>query len=182
MDREHVRTSKFLSLILRHHPGKIGISLDENGWANIDELIEAANRKGKSLSREVIGQVVSENDKRRFSISSDGERVRANQGHSLRDVDLKLTSQTPPELLFHGTVERFVDSIRQHGLQKRSRNHVHLSPDQETATKVGMRRGKPVILTIHARKMHAQGIEFFLSDNGVWLTGHVAPEFIDFPD
>jgi putative RNA 2'-phosphotransferase len=182
MSQEQVRTSKFLSLILRHHPAKIGIVLDENGWADIDELIEAANRRGKSLSRELIDRVVAENDKQRFSISADGTRIRANQGHSLRDIDLSLTPQIPPEVLFHGTVERFLDSIRQQGLQKRSRNHVHLSPDQETATKVGMRRGKPIILRIHACKMHDQGIEFFLSENGVWLTDHVALEFIEFPD
>ena len=128
----------------------------------------------------MLEQVVAENDKKRFAISEDGERIRANQGHSV-DIDLALTASEPPELLYHGTASRFLDSIRATGLHSASRQHVHLSGDEPTATKVGQRHGKPVVLVVRARAMAAAGHLFYFSQNGVWLTERVPVEFINFP-
>ena len=172
-----VRTSKFLSYVLRHRPDSIGITLDENGWVEIDELLAAAQRHEKELSRTRLERIVATSDKRRFAISGDGQRIRANQGHSV-SVDLDLTPAVPPKLLYHGTVERFLDSIRAQGLIRGSRHHVHLSPDEKTAQKVGSRRGKPVILIVEAAQMHEAGHTFFRSANDVWLTDEVPPKFL----
>jgi len=174
------RVSKFLSLVLRHEPGKIGITLDENGWTGCQELIEAAGRHGKHFDHAMLLKVVRENDKQRFSISADGTRIRANQGHSVQ-VDLGLEARIPPRFLYHGTVAKFLEAIHAGGLQKGERHHVHLSSNLVTATKVGERRGQPVILTIRAAEMSAAGHPFYLSANGVWLADAVPPEFIDFP-
>ena len=176
-------TSKFLSLVLRHRPGIIGMQLDPEGWLLIDELIENAKRHGKKLSLQLLHDVVASCEKKRFSLSDDGLRIRANQGHSIPDVELHLEPVVPPNHLFHGTVAVFIASIRELGLLKRARNHVHLSADVETATKVGARRGKPVVLTIQALAMHESGHTFFLSANGVWLTDAVPVpvSFIEFP-
>ena len=173
-----VRISKFLSLVLRHDPGKIGLALDAAGWADVDELIAAAARAGVEIDRETLARVVAENDKQRFALSPDGDRIRANQGHSVR-VDLGLEPQTPPEVLYHGTAARFVDSIRASGLHAASRTHVHLSPDEDTARRVGQRHGKPVVLRVAAGRMHCDGRPFFRSENGVWLTDAVPAEYID---
>ncbi len=148
-----ISISKFLSLVLRHQPEVIGMQLDPEGWLAIDELIQNANHRGTNLSLELLHEVVASCEKKRFALSDDGLRIRANQGHSVREVELNLEPRTPPKLLFHGTVAQFIDPIREQGLLKRSRNHVHLSADIETATKVGARRGKPIILTIHAETM-----------------------------
>lgn len=172
--------SKFLSLVLRHDPGKIGITLDENGWTECRDLIEASGRHGMKFDYETLAEVVRSNDKQRFSLSEDGKRIRANQGHSVA-VDLALKPQVPPRFLYHGTVPKFLESIRQSGLLKGERHHVHLSPDRVTAAKVGERRGKPVILAVRASEMSKAGHPFFVSENGVWLTDAVPPEFIDFP-
>ena len=177
---DHKRISKFLSLVLRHEPGKIGIVLDEHGWTDCDELIQAASRHSVRFDRATLLEIVRTNDKQRFALSDDGSHIRANQGHSVT-VDLALAPKQPPETLYHGTVEKFIGAIRSAGLQKGERHHVHLSPDLTTATKVGQRRGKPVILTIRAAAMANAGHPFFLSDNGVWLTDTVPPEFIEFP-
>ncbi|ALN79747.1 RNA 2'-phosphotransferase [Lysobacter antibioticus] len=174
------KTSKFLSLVLRHEPEAIGLSLDDNGWADIDELIRLANADGKPVTRALIDEVVRDNDKQRFAISADGTRIRANQGHSI-EVDLALTALEPPAVLYHGTATRFAKSIRNIGLVKQSRQHVHLSSDPDTATKVGSRHGKALVLSIRAGDMHARGLSFFQSENGIWLTDAVAPEFIDWP-
>jgi putative RNA 2'-phosphotransferase len=174
-------TSKFLSLVLRHQPEVVGMQLDPEGWLRIDELIENANRQGTQLSLELLHDVVASCEKKRFSLSDDGLKIRANQGHSVPDVELNLEPAEPPNVLYHGTVTAFVDSIRERGLLKRSRNHVHLSADIETAKRVGARRGKPVILTIHAHAMHESGHAFYLSANGVWLTDAVPVLFIQFP-
>src|SRR6185436_5896514 len=131
-----VRVSKFLSLVLRHDPGRIGLQLDAAGWAEVDELIAAAARGGVEFDRETLARVVAGNDKQRFALTPDGRRIRANQGHSVR-VDLGLEPRTPPEVLYHGTAARFVDSIRESGLHAARRTHVHLSADVETARKVG---------------------------------------------
>jgi len=173
-------TSKFLSLVLRHQPEVIGMKLDVEGWLPIDELIENANRQGKQLSLELLHKVVASCEKKRFALSEDGLKIRANQGHSIHDVELNLEAVARPSVLYHGTVAAFLDSIRAHGLLKRSRNHVHLSVDVETAKKVGARRGKPVILTIRSEAMHESGHTFYLSANGVWLTDAVPVSFIDF--
>jgi putative RNA 2'-phosphotransferase len=173
-------TSKFLSLLLRHQPEVIGMQLDAEGWLPIDELIENANRQGKQLSLELLHEVVASCEKKRFALSEDGLKIRANQGHSVRDIELNLEAVVPPNVLYHGTVAAFLDSIREHGLLKRSRNHVHLSADVETAKKVGARRGKSVILTIRSEAMHQSGHSFYLSANGVWLTDAVPVSFIEF--
>lgn len=175
-----VHHSKFLSLVLRHQPDKIGLVLDGSGWANVEELLERAAEHGRSLTREILEQIVAENDKQRFILSDDGRRIRANQGHSVK-IDLALMPVEPPATLYHGTATRFIESIRATGLNSGSRQHVHLSADEVTATKVGQRHGKPVILLIQAVAMHAAGHAFYLSANGVWLTGRVPVEFIDFP-
>jgi putative RNA 2'-phosphotransferase len=175
-----IKVSKFLSLVLRHKPEEIGLTLDENGWANIEELIQLANLRGTRLNRALLDQLVAENDKQRFALSEDGRRIRASQGHSI-DIDLALAPAQPPELLYHGTASRFIESIRASGLHSANRHHVHLSLDVPTATKVGQRHGKPVVLTVRSGEMSEAGHSFFLSANGVWLTERVPAEFIDFP-
>lgn len=169
--------SKFMSLILRHDPGRVGIELDNEGWVEVAVLIDAMNRSGKSVDLALVQEVVKSNDKQRFTFSEDGSRIRANQGHSV-SIDLKLEPQVPPEFLYHGTATKNLDSIRSEGLDKRARQHVHLSADKVTATKVGQRHGKVVILNIRSGDMHRAGFEFFLSKNGVWLTDSVPVEYI----
>lgn len=181
MDKSLVKASKFLSLVLRHDPGSIGIELDEAGWVDVDALLAAARRSGMALDRPTLDRVVAENDKKRFAFSDDGARIRASQGHSVA-VELGLAPQAPPELLFHGTADRNVDSIRQGGLRPGSRTHVHLSRDEETAVTVGQRHGRPVVLRIAAGEMHRAGHELVVSENGVWLARTVPVEFIAFPD
>ncbi|MFA0963809.1 RNA 2'-phosphotransferase [Roseivirga sp. BDSF3-8] len=172
--------SKFLSFILRHKPETIGITLDKGGWANIDELIEKSRSDmHPGFDREKLEFIVSHNNKQRFSFSEDGRKIRANQGHSI-PVDLGLMPKEPPHSLFHGTADKNVASIMAGGLQRQSRHHVHLSADKATAKAVGMRYGKPVILTIHSRRMHEEGHVFFQSENGVWLTLEVPVSYIDF--
>ena len=171
------RISKFLSLVLRHKPETIGLKLDENGWALTSDIL--SNSKLKFTIRE-LEEVVSTNDKKRFSFNEDKTKIRANQGHSLGHIDLELKTQTPPQFLYHGTVPKFIDSIKKTGLQKMNRQHVHLSEDRETATTVGSRRGVPTILCVRAKDMYNYGHSFFLSENGVWLTDNVPVQFIDF--
>ncbi|MFJ9408980.1 RNA 2'-phosphotransferase [Streptomyces sp. NPDC101393] len=173
-----VRISKYLAKHLRHEPERIGITLDAHGWVPVTELIEAATRHGFRFSRAELDSVVAESDKQRYAI--EGDLIRANQGHSVH-VDLDLPTAEPPAHLFHGTVARSVAAIREEGLRPMSRHAVHLSPDRETATRVGARRGKAVVLTIDAAAMHRAGHEFRVSANGVWLTERVPPEFLRFP-
>lgn len=170
--------SKFLSLVLRHKPDVVGIKLDRNGWADVDELLRRCSAVGRSMTRQDLDYIVETNNKKRFSYSEDGKRIRANQGHSV-DIQLGLESREPPCYLWHGTATRFLDSIFRDGLQKRQRQHVHLSADRETASKVGQRHGKLALLRIPALKMHQDGHEFFLSDNGVWLTCSVPPQYLE---
>lgn len=170
------RTSKFLSLVLRHEPGRIGLRLDPQGWVGIDELLQRM-QPHHPIDRALLQRVVESNNKRRFAISDDGLRIRANQGHSIA-VDLALTPCEPPAQLFHGTATRFLDSIRQQGLQRGARHHVHLSADLQTATAVGRRHGKVVVLHVDAGRMHAEGHRFYRSDNGVWLTDEVPVRFL----
>lgn len=175
IDMDVKRTSKFMSLVLRHEPEKIGLTLDEAGWVDVDLFLEAMNSHNHYLTREQLQEVVDNNDKKRFTI--DGNRIRANQGHSI-EVDLQLEEKKPPETLYHGTIDRFLQSIYHHGLKKMDRHHVHLSEDVATASKVGSRRGKPVILKIDAYAMHRDGHKFYQSANGVWLTDNVPPEYL----
>ena len=175
-----VHTSKFLSLILRHAPEKIGLVLDAQGWADIGQLLAQAARHGRRLSREQLDEVVARDSKTRYAISADGLRIRANQGHSLAAVDIGLPPAAPPAMLYHGTASRFVEAIRAAGLLPGSRNHVHLSSNRETAVAVGARHGKPVVLTVDAAAMQAHGHAFYVSANGVWLTQAVPQAFIGF--
>lgn len=169
MSKQHAEVSKFLSFVLRHQPDAIGITLDLEGWADIEVLIAAAAKDGKQLDRDLIQAVVATNDKKRFAISEDGLRIRAVQGHSTESVDINYVEQVPPEFLYHGTATRFMESIRKEGLLPGSRQYVHLSPDEQTALAVGQRHGKPVVLKIEALRMHQQGFNFYQSENSVWL-------------
>lgn len=173
-------TSKFLSLILRHQPETIGLVLDENGWADVEELLRLANGYGRPITRPLLERIVAENDKKRFAFNETGERIRASQGHSI-EIDLALSPIEPPPQLFHGTATRFVESIRERGLIPGSRQHVHLSADRETAVKVGQRHGKPTVLLVDSAAMARAGHRFFRSANGVWLTDHVPARFLTFP-
>ena len=174
---DDVKLSKFLSLVLRHQPEAIGLALDGQGWAGIDDLIAKANAAGTRFGREDLLRVVAESDKKRFSLSADIDRIRAAQGHSV-SVELGLAAQEPPPVLYHGTATRFVEAILSEGLKPQARQQVHLSSDDATAQRVGQRHGKPHIFKVNAGGMHAKGFKFFRADNGVWLTDHVPPEFL----
>ncbi|MEU2712715.1 RNA 2'-phosphotransferase [Streptomyces sp. NPDC007205] len=178
-ERRTVKVSKYLSKHLRHQPQRIGLTLDPGGWVEIDSLIAAAAAHGFRFTREELDHVVATNDKRRFAI--EGSRIRASQGHSI-DVDLGLPPATPPAYLYHGTVARNLDAIRADGLRPMSRHDVHLSADRETATRVGARRGRPVVLAVDAGAMHRDGHLFRVSANGVWLTRAVPPRYLRFPE
>ena len=179
MITDKIKISKFLSLVLRHKPETIDLDLDENGWANTDFLIQGMLRANYSIDIETLKHIVKSSGKQRFKFNEDFSKIRANQGHSI-NVDLELKTKSPPEILFHGTATGNIDSIKRHGLLKQNRHHVHLSSDIETAKKVGMRYGRPIVLEIEAGKMHANGIEFYLSENGVWLTEVVDVKYIKF--
>ena len=172
-----VQDSKFLSSVLRHNPGKIGIELDAAGWVDVDVLLTALKRRGRRIDRSRLDYVVANNNKKRFEFDESGTRIRASQGHSV-PVDLGYAPSVPPETLYHGTATSSLDSIFSEGLRPGSRHHVHLSVDVETATKVGSRHGKPAVLLVAAARMHEDGSEFFRSTNGVWLTEHVAPRYL----
>lgn len=180
MDKHLIHFSKFISLVLRHQPQQYGLTLDAEGWAQIDDLIVVANRAGVPLTRELLQQVVAQNDKQRFAISDDGQAIRARQGHSIV-VDLALPPREPPPQLYHGTAKRFLPSIRQEGLVRRSRQHVHLSPDVATAITVGQRHGTAVVLTVASGAMYRDGYQFYRSDNGVWLVDAVPVAYLGFP-
>jgi len=176
-ERRTVKVSKYLSKHLRHQPERIGLTLDEAGWVEIDALIAAATEHGFRFTRDELDHVVAANDKQRFAV--DDTRIRASQGHSI-DVDLGLPPATPPPYLYHGTVARSLDAIRAEGLRPMNRHDVHLSPDRETATRVGARRGRPVVLSVDAEAMHRDGHVFHVSANGVWLTQSVPPRYLRF--
>jgi putative RNA 2'-phosphotransferase len=177
-DRRTVKVSKYLSKHLRHQPERIGLTLAEGGWVEIEELIAAATAHGFPFSRAELDHVIATNDKRRFAV--EGTRIRASQGHSV-EVDLGLPPATPPAYLYHGTVARSLDAIRAEGLRPMNRHDVHLSADRETATRVGARRGRPVVLSVDAAAMHRDGHLFHVSENGVWLTAAVPPRYLRFP-
>ncbi len=169
-------TSRLLSRILRHAPESAGLTLEPGGWALLDELVSGLRAAGHDLSHEAVLRVVAESDKKRFTLSDDGQRIRAAQGHSV-EVDLGLAPSPPPDVLFHGTATRSLDRIRTEGLRPGKRRHVHLSQDREMARKVGQRHGRPVVLKVDTASMHREGHLFWMADNGVWLTDHVPPRF-----
>jgi putative RNA 2'-phosphotransferase len=177
MRKELIRKSKLLSLVLRHEPAAIGLELDANGWAKVDELLAKAERAGTPISPAELEEIVATNEKKRFDLDAVNGRIRANQGHSI-DVDVEIPEAVPPESLFHGTAARSIDSILEKGLLKQERQHVHLSVDQETARVVGSRHGRPTILGIRSGDMHREGHVFHLSKNGVWLSDFVPPRFL----
>lgn len=179
-EKEIIRTSKFLSLVLRHEPERVGLKLGEAGWVGVDVLLQAVNANGVALTLEQLQHIVATSDKKRYAFSEDGQRIRASQGHSV-EVDLQYPPQTPPEILYHGTATRFLDGIRQDGLQRMERHDVHLSAETKVTLQVGGRHGRPALLTIRAGEMHRAGFVFRCSANGVWLVDHVPPQFIEFP-
>ena len=168
--------SKYLSLILRHKPEVIGISLDEHGWANVEELI-AGISKDYDFNMELLEEIVRSDEKQRYSFNEDKTLIRANQGHSV-PVDVELVEQIPPDILWHGTGEKYVSAIDTEGLIPKSRLYVHLSKDEDTATKVGTRHGKPVVYHVLAKKMYDDAYKFFISVNGVWLTKTVPVNYL----
>jgi putative RNA 2'-phosphotransferase len=176
-EAEEKRISKFLSLVLRHNPGKIGIELDANGWTNVDALLEKLNANGVTIDKALLQHIVDNNPKKRFAFNKAGNMIRANQGHSI-EIDLGYKPQTPPEILYHGTSENAMNSILQTGLEKRERHHDHLSADMQTALQVGQRHGKPVVFEVLAGQMSGEGMLFYVSDNGVWLTEFVPVQYL----
>lgn len=176
-EKQLIHISKFLSLVLRHQPEMIGIRLDENGWTDTKTLIKNSNNYGIKVDIETLKHIVETNSKKRFAFNETLDKIRANQGHSI-DIELGLAAQKPPEILYHGTGEKSVSSILEIGLEKRSRQQVHLSQDIETAIKVGQRHGKPFVFIVFAEQMYNANFKFFISDNGVWLTDNVPSKYL----
>lgn len=176
-EKQITHISKFLSLVLRHQPETIGIQLDQNGWTDVSELIEKANKYGVKFDSELLQHIVQTNSKKRFAFNETLDKIRASQGHSI-EIELGYISQKPPEILYHGTSEKSVQSILDTGLEKRNRQHVHLSGDIETAIKVGQRHGKPFVFIVLAGQMYNDNLQFFISDNGVWLTDNVPTKYL----
>lgn len=176
-NQRNIKLSKFLCLILRHKPETIGIKLDKHGWTDVSKLIENMNEAGKNLSLNKLKEIVETDNKNRFSFKENFKKIRANQGHSI-NIDLGYNPQQPPEFLYHGTAEKFVNSIFEKGLKKQNRHHVHLSVDTETAVKVGQRHGKPFVLKVFSGKMYKDGFKFFLAENDVWLTDNVPGKYL----
>lgn len=177
LKQQHSQISKFLSFILRHKPEEIGLNLDFNGWADVGELLEKINSRGKPMDFETLELIVENNDKKRFSFNNTKSKIRANQGHSLK-IELGYQPVKPPEILFHGTGQKYIDSILASGIDKRNRHHVHLSRDKKTAYSVGQRHGKPVIFKVEAEEMFREGYVFYVSENGVWLTNEVPVKYL----
>lgn len=177
-EKEAKSISKFLSLVLRHQPETIGITLDDAGWTDVDALLNALQQHGREVSREELEYVVATNSKKRFAFDEYGGRIRAQQGHSIQTVDLNYEPAEPPPVLFHGTTVKVIDSILCEGLRPMKRQHVHLSADVETAISVGQRHGKPIVLEVDAAAMYSAGKVFYLTPNGVWLTHNVAATYL----
>ena len=173
-----LQMSKAISRVLRHRPDAAGVTLDRHGWCRVDALLAGLAQRGMVISRSALDEIVRTSDKQRFAVSADGQSIRANQGHSVGGVDLQLRQQVPPSRLFHGTVEANAASIERRGLLPMRRHHVHLSPDVETASAVGSRRGKPVVFEVDAHRMHVDGARFWLSENNVWLVEVVACRYL----
>lgn len=175
--KEDIKLGRFISLVLRHEPEAAGIRLDEHGWADVEELLEGVRGTGRLIDLETLERIVRENNKQRYSFNQDHSKIRANQGHSI-SVDVELKRAQPPELLYHGTAERFLPSIQEKGICRMERQYVHLSGTFQTALQVGQRHGRPVVLTIDALSMARDGIIFYRSENGVWLCEHVPVKYL----
>lgn len=175
--KQMVRTSKFLSLVLRHQPDAVGITVDAHGWAEVGALLRGMTDAGVPCDLQALREIVRTDEKQRYTFNEDGTKIRASQGHSF-PVDLGLTQTDPPQVLWHGTATRFLKCIMQEGLKPMSRQYVHLSPDAETAYRVGIRHGKPVILQVDALRMVQDGMKFYRAENGVWLTDAVPPQYL----
>lgn len=171
------KLSVFISLVLRHKPSVIGITLDNHGWANVNELINGINNSGRKINMEILEEIVSTDDKRRYSFNEDKTLIRANQGHSI-PVNVELKEATPPNILYHGTATKSLDNIKRQGIKSMSRLYVHMSKDLETAIKVGTRHGRCVVLEINTKKMFDDGIKFYISENGVWLTKYIDWKYV----
>lgn len=179
MKKKQLETvSKFISLVLRHKPEAAGIKLDGHGWADVEDLIRGVNASGHTLDKEVLETIVNTDEKQRYSYNQDKTKIRANQGHSI-PVDVDLEEHMPPDVLYHGTADRFLEAILKQGLKPMSRQYVHLSRDMDTATKVGRRHGNPIVLRINARQMYEDGQKFYVSKNGVWLAKQVDRKYIN---
>jgi len=175
---QYGKLSRTIAMLLRHQPESFGLTLDRQGWCDVEALLAAMKARGKMIDMDILRAIVASDDKGRYAFNEDETAIRALQGHSIY-VDLELKPAIPPSILFHGTVDRFLDSILEEGLKKRGRNHVHLSPDIQTASKVGARRGDPVILLVDAERMVEDGILFYRSDNGVWLCDYVPAIYLE---
>lgn len=175
-DKQITNISKFLSLVLRHQPEIIGIQLDKSGWTSIDDLIEKADKYGVHFDRKTLNNIVGINSKKRFAFNDTLDMIRASQGHSVK-IEIGYVNQEPPDILYHGTGEKSVQRILRTGLEKRNRQHVHLSCDFETAIQVGQRHGKPFVFKVLAKNMYRDNFQFFLSENGVWLTDNVPSKY-----
>ena len=171
------KIGRYISYLLRHHPEEAGLTLDEHGWAEVSALIEAVAKTNPGFTRETLDEIVATNNKQRYSYSEDKTLIRANQGHSI-PVDVELPEAVPPEFLWHGTGDKFVESINKTGLISKSRLYVHLSKDIETAVQVGSRHGKPFVYRVKTGEMSRDGYIFYLSVNGVWLTKEVPPKYL----
>lgn len=174
----NTQTSKYIAYLLRHHPEAAGLFMDEHGWVGVSDLLEALNRQD-FVSPDDLKEIVRTDSKQRYAFSDDGTRIRANQGHSI-PVDVELEEKDPPEILYHGTGQKFIESINEQGLIPKSRLYVHLSSDYQTAAAVGSRHGKPHVYLVHAGAMHKAGYKFFLSKNGVWLTRTVPVQYLEY--
>lgn len=179
MEAKLVEKCKFISYVLRHGASDVGVFIDEEGWVLCDDLLDASYKSNQNITYTELLKIINDNDKKRFSLSSDGSKIRALQGHSDSSVNMKFESKIPSDTLYHGTATRFLSAIMSEGLKKMSRQYVHLSPDISTATNVGKRYGKVVILKINTKRMLEDGFEFFLSENGVWLVESVPVKYID---
>lgn len=177
ISKEDMRISKFISLILRHKPEEIGLTLDEYGYVNVFDLIEGLNRKGFKVTISDLERIVAEDNKQRYSFNEDKTKIKANQGHSIA-VNLELPPIEPPKVLYHGTATIFSESICKEGIKKQARQYVHLSAEEETAAKVGKRHGELVIFKVNSEQMYKDGYKFFLSENKVWLTDYVAIKYL----
>ncbi len=175
-DANDIQLGRFLSFVLRHKPSAADVTLDAHGWADVGELLSGIRRTGRQIDIDTLERIVRENNKRRYSFNEDHTKIRANQGHSIQ-VDVELKEEKPPRRLYHGTAERFLPSIRREGIRKMNRQFVHLSSDFQTAMEVGLRHGTPAVFVIDAEAMARNGAVFYLSENGVWLCEHVAPEY-----
>lgn len=177
-EKEQTQISKFLSLVLRHQPELINLKIESSGWTDVEDLIAKANDYGIKFDRQILEYIVANNSKKRFAFNSTFDKIRASQGHSI-ETDLGYINQQPPMQLYHGTSEKSVEAILELGIDKRSRQHVHLSAEIDTALSVGRRHGKPVIFLVHSGKMYDDGFAFYLSENDVWLVNHVPSKYLE---